>query len=70
MKTNFVFFELLETAPLTPDQLVKRLQTDYNIYMRPYPGFVRTFRAVTHYWIKPEHVQQVVDAMRTVLSGD
>lgn len=70
VKTNFVFFDLLESAPITPDQLVKRLQTDYNIYMRPYPGFVRTFRAVTHYWIKPEHVQQVVDAMRTLLSGD
>ncbi len=68
VKTNFVFFDLLETAPISPEDLVKRMQQDYNIMLRPYPGFRRTFRAVTHYWITPDRVQQVVDALRAVLS--
>jgi threonine aldolase len=68
VKTNFVMFDLLETAPLAPDELVMRLQRDYNILMRPYPGFQRRFRAVTHYWITPERVRQTVDAMRSLLS--
>ncbi len=68
VKTNFVFFDLMESAPLGPDALVERLERDYNIRMRPYPGYVRTFRAVTHYWITPQRVQQVIDAMRELLA--
>lgn len=68
IKTNFVFFDLAEDAPLTPEQLVERLDRDYRIKMRPYPGFRHTFRAVTHYWITPERVQQVVNAMRELLA--
>lgn len=68
VKTNFVMFDLLESAPLSPDELVQRLQQEYNILMRPYPGFKRTFRAVTHYWITPERVQQTVSAMRALLA--
>ncbi|MCU0465048.1 MAG: low-specificity L-threonine aldolase [Anaerolineae bacterium] len=68
IKTNFVFFDLLESAPLTPDELVTRLESDYDILMRPYPGFKATFRAVTHYWITPERIQSTVEAMRALLS--
>ncbi|MBC8099576.1 MAG: threonine aldolase, partial [Armatimonadetes bacterium] len=67
VKTNFVFFDLLETAPVTPDEFSARL-AEHNILMRPYPGFDRTFRAVTHYWITPERVGQVVSALRAVLA--
>lgn len=68
VKTNFVFFDLLESAPLTPEQLVARLQEDYNILMRPYPGFRATFRAVTHYWITPERIHATIAALRALLS--
>lgn len=68
VKTNFVMFDLLESAPLSPDELVQRLQQEYNILMRPYPGFKRTFRAVTHYWITPERVQETVNAMQALLA--
>jgi threonine aldolase len=68
VKTNFVFFDLEESAPVSPSELVGIMQRDYNIMLRPYPGFERTFRAVTHYWITPESIQQVVAAMRQVLS--
>jgi len=69
VKTNFVFFDLLDSAPLSPDELVKRLESDYGILMRPYPGFKSTFRAVTHYWITPERIQTTVDAVRALLSS-
>jgi threonine aldolase len=68
VKTNFVFFDLEDSAPVSPSELVSIMQRDYNIMLRPYPGFERTFRAVTHYWITPDAVQQVVTAMRQVLS--
>jgi threonine aldolase len=68
IRTNFVFFDLLESAPIGPDELVRRLGSEYNIAMRPYPGYVRTFRAVTHYWVGPDQVRQVVDAMRALLA--
>jgi threonine aldolase len=68
VKTNFVFFDLLETSSLSPEQLMERLQKDYNIIIRPYPGFKRTFRLVTHYWIDRQRVQQVIDAMRSRLA--
>jgi threonine aldolase len=68
VKTNFVFFDLLESAPLTPEQLVARLQDDYGILMRPYPGFRATFRAVTHYWITPERIYATAAALRALLS--
>jgi hypothetical protein len=53
---------------VSPSELVDIMQREYHIMLRPYPGFVRTFRAVTHYWITPESIEQVVSAMRTVLS--
>lgn len=69
VKTNFVFFDLLESAPLSPEELVKRLEADYGILMRPYPGFKSTFRAVTHYWITPERIEATVAALRALLSS-
>lgn len=68
VKTNMVFFELAETAPIAPEYLSQRLKADYNILMRPYSGNSRRFRAVTHYWITPERVQTVIGAIRTLLA--
>lgn len=68
VKTSFVFFDLLDTAPVTPEQLVKRMREDYNISLSPYPGYKRTFRAVLHYWITGERVKRVVSALREVLA--
>jgi len=65
--TNFVYFELDEHAPLTPQALRDRLKDDYNILMKPYGGG-SLFRAVTHYWITRDHIDQVVAAMHTLLS--
>ncbi len=66
--TNFVFFDLLPDAALTPQQLIERLDAEYNVKLSLYPGHTRTFRAVTHYWITPERAQVFIRAMRTLLS--
>ena len=68
VQTNMVFFDLAETAPIAPEYFSQRLKADYNILMRPYPGYTRRFRAVTHYWITPERVQTVIGAIRTLLA--
>jgi threonine aldolase len=68
VQTNMVFFDLADSAPLNPAQLVERLKQDYHILMRLASGHTRTFRAVTHYWIRREHVHQAIEAMRAVLS--
>jgi threonine aldolase len=70
IQTNFVFFDLLESAPVMPQAMIARLAQDYQIRLSPYPGYERTFRAVTHYWITPERVRQVIDALREILTGD
>jgi threonine aldolase len=68
VQTNMVFFDLHEDAPLTPEGLRDRLKSDYNIFISPYPGTARTFRAVTHYWITRDRVNQTIEAIRTLLS--
>lgn len=68
VQTNMIFFELLESAPVTPGDFRTRLQNDYNIVISPYPGHIRHFRAVTHYWITRERVDQVLAAVQAILS--
>lgn len=65
--TNFVFFWLEETAKLNPVEFCSRMK-EYNILLSPYPGYERKFRAVLHYWITHERVDEVVAAMQKVLS--
>jgi threonine aldolase len=70
VRSNMVFFALTADAPLSVTDVAARLKADYNILMRPYSTADRSFRAVTHYWIKREHVEQVIEAMRAVLTAD
>jgi threonine aldolase len=67
--TNFVFFELDTGNTVTPEEFTTRLAEDHNIIMRPYPGYRHTFRCVTHYWIRPEQIPVIADAVRQVLHG-
>lgn len=65
--TNFVMFWLEEDAKVAPEELSPAL-AKYNILLRPYPGFKRKFRCVTHYWITRERVEEVIAAMKMVLA--
>lgn len=68
VQSNMVFFDLTDDAPVSPETFADRLWQDYNILMRPYPGYTRRFRAVTHYWITREHIDTALGAMRELLA--
>jgi threonine aldolase len=64
--TNFVFFELNEAAKVDAPTLVKALEK-HNIVVNAYPSAPNKFRLVTHYWITRERIEQVLEAMQTIL---
>ncbi len=66
--TNFVFVRLVDGAPLTPQELIEKLQSEYNIVVRAYPGVPDKFRLVVHYWITRERVQTMIEAMKQLLA--
>lgn len=65
VETNMVFFDLTAETDLTPADLVRRLRNDHGLYIGGYGG--RTLRAVTHYWIQPQQVDDLVAAVRAIL---
>ncbi|HEY9735702.1 MAG TPA: low-specificity L-threonine aldolase [Trichocoleus sp.] len=66
VQTNMVFFDLMETAPIKPQELVAKLQDSHGIRLGSYGG--RSFRAVTHYWIRPDHVDALLVALKQILA--
>jgi len=68
VRSNMVFFELTDDAPLDPTQLSDRLKADYGILMRPYDPRLRNFRAVTHHYITHADVETTLDAIRLLLT--
>ena len=69
VKTNMLFFDLAEDAPLKIDALRARLKDDYGVLMGGYAGMPNRIRLVTHYWITPEKVQTALTALRTILAS-
>lgn len=65
VQTNMVFFELRADVPMSAPELADRLRA-YNINMMAMGE--RRFRAVTHYWITPEHIDHVLSAIKKELS--
>lgn len=65
--TNMVYFSLTEDSPLGLQELSDKLRKEYAILMRPYNMKERMFRLVTHYWITPEHVTLIINAVRQSL---
>ncbi len=64
VKTNMFFFKLRDDAPIAADDLPAALAKDDILISGHYK---REFRFVTHYWIKPAHVEKVLDRMRRLL---
>ncbi|HUN24537.1 MAG TPA: low-specificity L-threonine aldolase [Anaerolineales bacterium] len=56
-RTNMVYFDLTADYPLSPSALAQKLQA-HGILLSPMYG--NHFRAVTHYWITAEHIEQVL----------
>jgi len=65
-QTNFVFFTLLESAKVTPEEFITELKK-HNIMMSPYPGYQRKFRAVLHFWITSERIDNVAETIKKIL---
>jgi threonine aldolase len=64
VQTNMVFFGLRDDAGITAPELAERLKT-HNILIMVMDE--RRFRAVTHYWIRPEHIIQTLVAIQKEL---
>jgi len=67
VQTNMIYFGLDESVPLDEKQLYARLERDHNIKLDVRGP--RSFRAVTHYWITPERVDQTIAAIRDTLQA-
>ena len=65
--TNFTYFNLLPSAPLSPQALEEQM-AQRDILISPYPGYERKFRCVTHYWVHQHHIDAVVSSMRELLT--
>ena len=66
VRTNMVFFSLRADAGITAPELAERLKAhDIRILALG----ERQFRAVTHYWIRPEHIDQTLAAFQQELSS-
>lgn len=67
VRTNIIYFNLTPDAPISVEQLSARLKDEHDILMRPYDVREQSVRVLTHYWIKPEHIDRTVTAMRSLL---
>lgn len=65
VQTNMVFFTTAATVPYSPPEILTRIWELAGIKLGLYDD--RTFRAVTHYWITPDHVDRLIAAWQTVL---
>lgn len=68
VKTNMVFFDLAESASVTPEMLVQRLRDEANIWLSS--GYGRRFRVVTHYWIKEADIALFLKTVQAILQGE
>jgi threonine aldolase len=69
VQTNMFFFDLAEDAPLTIEELRARLKDEDKVLMGGYAGMPNRIRLVTHYWIKPEHVETALTGLRNLLTS-
>lgn len=67
VKTNIVYFHLEDGAPHTAHEVRRRLRQEENIWISGRGS--RSMRAVTHYWVGPDEVTLLLDALRRVLVG-
>jgi len=66
VKTNMVFFGLDDTVAITAVDIADALQERANVWVGP--NSLRSFRAVTHYWIGDQEVAIFLDALREILA--
>jgi len=67
VKTNIVHFELTAEVGLRPEELERRLLEEHGIGVGLYPPDL--LRAATHYWVGPDEVGALLDALRKILDS-
>lgn len=65
VSTNILYFSLADDAPLTPQEFMARLK-ERGLLVLAHGR--RSLRAVTHYWIGDEDIEQALAAARGVLT--
>ena len=66
VQTNMVFFNIRKEAGVTAPQLAERLRDKHRIQIMDMGEY--RFRAVLHYWISRENVDQALAAFQEELS--
>lgn len=66
VQTNMVFFWLSDFVPVDASYIAAELDMRYNVRIEA--RTTRSFRAVTHYWITPERVNETIEALREVIA--
>lgn len=66
VRTNMVFFSLTDEVMLPAKEITARLEAE-NIWIGA--NGRRKFRVVTHYWINDDHVNRLIDTLRSILLG-
>ncbi|MEK7704977.1 MAG: low-specificity L-threonine aldolase [Myxococcota bacterium] len=67
VQTNLVFFDLKPEVPFDGAALCVAMWQKYGLKLAD--SGPRTLRAVTHYWIRREHIEQLIEAVRAELHG-
>jgi threonine aldolase len=67
VRTNMFRFALTADAPIGVEAFMATLQSEYGIIIRPYSIEDRSFRLVTHYYVRSEDVQTVIGAVSQLL---
>jgi threonine aldolase len=63
VQSNMVFFELDDSIPFDAVEFADRVAQKHNVWLDTRGP--RAFRAVTHYWIKPEDIVTTLNAVRS-----
>lgn len=63
--TNIIYFRLTDDVPLTAPEVARRLRESANIWVGAEDA--RTFRVLTHYWIRDEDVTALLASLESTL---
>jgi threonine aldolase len=67
VKTNMVFFALADDVAETATAVAQKMQASHNVWVGP--TGLKTFRAVTHYWIGMPEIDAFIAALQAALQS-
>jgi hypothetical protein len=67
VQTNIVLLWLSDWVPVDANTIAAELDMRFNVRLNVLTP--RSFRAVTHYWITPDRVDQAVSAIAKVMEN-